>query len=300
MKEIINTGEKVRRFYNKTPFPDYDLSRFNTKNDLKFGMWEFSKILDRSIPENASIVDCGTGTGQLSAFLSLRRKKVVGFDFSDASLNKAKALKKKLKLNSWHLEKVDLMDTRQINKIIRKYGKFDYVLSLGVLHHTKNPRVAFRNIMMLLKPEGYTAIGLYNKYARIPLKIRKILAKTIFKNNQKVKDWFIKMQLPDFELDKERARGWWNDQYEHPHELSISVGEVLSWFKENNIEYYQTQPPMELFYSDKIEITGVWQKHFYPYLPLRMLRQLQWIITTNKEGGYWITFGRKKRSNLSH
>ena len=121
---LTKIGKKVQNFYNKTPFPDYELGRFNSKKDLEIAMCPFAKVLDRSIPKDASIIDVGTGTGQLSAFLSLRRKKVYGIDFSDSSLNKAKKLKKKLKLDSWILKKVDILDEEQIKKL----GKFDYVL----------------------------------------------------------------------------------------------------------------------------------------------------------------------------
>jgi len=290
---VTKTGEKVQNFYNKTPFPDYELDRFNCKEDLKIAAYSFAKILDRSIPKNATIIDVGTGTGQLSAFLSLRRKCVWGIDFSNSSLKKAKQLKEKLKLDSWHLEKVDVLDLKQIEDIGMK---FDYVLCMGVLHHTGNAYKGFKNILKLLKPNGYVVIGLYNKLGRIPLKIRIALAKTIFKNNDKVKDWFIKMQIGEVK-DKERARGWWNDQYLHPHETSHTIGEVLKWFKKNKITYYQTVPSLTPFDQSDIEIAGVWNNtnEIYPYFPIRVYKQLCWIWKTHHEGGYWVTFGRKKK-----
>jgi len=281
-------GQKVQNFYNKTPFPDYDLSRFNRKEDLRFSAYPFAVILNRSIPKKASIIDVGTGTGQLSAFLSLDRTCVYGIDFSDTSLEKAAKLKNKLELNSLNLRKIDILDEEQINDI---EIKFDYVLCLGVLHHTGNAYQAFKNILKLLKPGGHIAIGLYNRAGRFPIKIRILLAKTIFKNKQNVKDRFIKIQIGEFE-DKERARGWWNDQYLHPHETSHTIGEVLKWFKKNNVEYYQMVPS-----SSNIEIAGVWNKTVekYPNLFIRFYRQLTWIWKTQREGGYWITFGRLKK-----
>lgn len=57
--------KKVQQFYNKTPFPDYELERFSTKTDLITAANSFAKLLDRSIPADASIIDVGTGTGQL-------------------------------------------------------------------------------------------------------------------------------------------------------------------------------------------------------------------------------------------
>lgn len=290
---VTKIGEKVQNFYNKTPFPDYKLSRFNDKEDLRLSAYSFAKILDRSMHEDASIIDVGTGTGQLSAFLSLRRKNVWGIDFSDASLNKAKALKKKLGLDSWTLRKVDILNNEQIENV---NVKFDFVLCMGVLHHTGNAYAGFKNILKLLKPGGYIAVGLYNRFGRIPLKVRIMLAKTVFKNNQKIKDWFIKMQIGEVE-DKERARSWWNDQYLHPHETTHTIGEVLKWFKKNNISYYQTIPTVKMFDQSNLDIAGLWNKEgkSCPNFLIRLVKQLKWIWETHHEGGYWITFGRDKR-----
>lgn len=289
-------GKKVQQFYNKTPFPDYTLERFHSKEDLRIAAYPFAKILDRSIQKNATIIDVGTGTGQLSAYLSLRRSCVWGIDFSDSSLRKACQLKENLHLDSLHLKKIDILDTKQIEGIGMT---FDYVLCMGVLHHTGDAYKGFENILKLLKPNGFVAIGLYNTFGRIPLKVRRILAQTLFKNNDLVKDWFIKIQIGDFE-DKERARGWWNDQYLHPHETSHTIGEVLKWFRKNNIEYYQTVPSSTIRNNSNLDVEGVWNKtnQSYPYLPVRVYKQLCWIWKTHHEGGYWITFGRKKNEKI--
>jgi len=294
---VTEVGEIVQSFYNKTPFPDYELDRFSSKEDLQAEAYPFARILDRSIPQTASVIDCGTGTGQLSAFLSLRRPCVWGIDFTDSSLNKGRALKEKLGLDSWTLKKVDLLNVDQIDSLGMK---FDYVLSMGVLHHTGNAYQAFKNILRLLKPGGYVAIGLYNTYGRMLLKLRRTLSKTVFKNNDRVKDWFIRMQIGDVP-DKERARGWWNDQYRHPHETCHSIGEVLRWFKENDIEYYQTAPTSTPFDSTGYDVAGVWNKQnqVYPYIPIRQLVQLKWIWTTHRDGGYWVTFGRHKGASAA-
>jgi 2-polyprenyl-3-methyl-5-hydroxy-6-metoxy-1,4-benzoquinol methylase len=288
---LTSVGEKVQKFYNQTPFPDFDLNKFNSKKDLELAAYPFAKILDRSIPPNSTVIDVGTGTGQLSSFLSLRRKEVWGIDFSDSSLDKAEKLKKKLKLNSLHLKKVNILDSEEIERL----GKFDYVLCLGVLHHTGDAYKGFQNILKLLKPGGHIAIGLYNRFGRIPLKVRIFLAKTLFKNNQRIKDYFIKIQIGDVE-DKERARGWWNDQYLHPHESTHTIGEVLKWFKKNNVEFIETIPPSTLFSKTNQDVSEVWNvfKEDSPSLLVRFFKQLGWIFSTQKEGGYWITFGKLK------
>lgn len=281
----------VQQFYNETPFPDYELERFNTKEDLEVYAQIFPKILDRSIPAEASVVDVGTGTGQLSAYLSLRREKVFGIDFSDSSLNKARGLKEKLNLDTLTLKKVNILDQEEVGAINEK---FDYLLCLGVLHHTSDPYGGFKNILSLVKPGGYVAIGLYNKPGRLLLKIRIYLAKTIFKNNQKIKNWFIRMQIGETN-DKEKIRGWWNDQYEHPRESTHTVGEVLRWFKENDIKYQQSVPTLMMFDESDVGIGGVWNTvdEGYPNFFKRFWKQMLWIWTTHREGGYWVMFGQK-------
>lgn len=282
-------GEQVREFYNKTPFPDYELERFKTREDLRLAASDFARILDRSIPVDASVIDVGTGTGQLSAFLSLRRKEVWGVDFSDASLNKAKSLKRKLRLDTLRLEKIDILDREQVLSINRQ---FDYVLCLGVLHHTVQPYEGFKTLVELVKPGSYLAIGLYNSFGRIPHTIQKLLVRTIFRNNKDVKDAFLKMQTGGV-TDKKRRHGWWNDQYFHPHESTHTIGEVIGWFKRSGIEYYQILPPPVFSGGDTLEMRGVWNKEAIPNLLIRLLTQILWVWKTQHEGGYWIIFGRK-------
>ena len=204
----MSVGVQVQAFYNTTPFPDYELERFNSRGDLVAAASSFSKTLDCSIPADASIIDVGTGTGQLSAFLSLRRKCVWGIDFSDGSLNKAHALKQKLGLDTWNLRKVDITDQKHIQSIRMM---FDYLLCLGVLHLTADAYTSFKNIVSLVKPGGYVAIGLYNAYGRIPHHVRVWLANTVFKNNNKVKNYFMRLQISDTN-DRKKLCGWWNDQ----------------------------------------------------------------------------------------
>ncbi len=282
----------VQRFYNASPFPDYELDRFETTEDLELAAKTFSKILDRSIPQEASIIDVGTGTGQLSAFLSLRRENVLGVDFSDSSLNKARSLKEKLALKSLTLKKVDVLNEEQVENIGEK---FDCLLCLGVLHHTDDPYEGFRNVTKLVKPGGYVAIGLYNKCGRTLLKIRRLLAKTIFRNNERAKEYFIRLQLGD-EQDAETIRGWWNDQYEHPQETAHTVGEVLDWFEKNDIEYWGANPSLLFFDKSDPTISGAWNSadKRYPGPLARFCKQLKWMWTTHRDGGYWVMFGKKR------
>ncbi len=287
---MMDTEKAVKQFYDNTPFPDFDLNKYGCKEHLRIRAGTFARILDRSMNKKKSVIDVGTGTGQLSAFLSLRRKCVWGIDFSDGSLNKAEKLKDKLKLNTLHLGKVDIIN----DDIFIESKFFDYVLCLGVLHHTSDPYKGFQNIVKLLEPNGYIAIGLYNRFGRIPLKLRKCYLRLPLNRNNKLSDRFIKSQLTDT-TDTKKKNSWVQDQYFHPLESTHTVGEVLGWFKKNGIEYYKSVPSLTPFDNGDLTFSGVFCKYkdFYPYLPIRLYKQLTWILKTQREGGYWIMIGRK-------
>lgn len=283
--------EDIRSFYNRTPFPDFELNRFNTSKDLKEAAWPMARLLDFLIPQRASVIDVGCGTGQLAALLSLRGREVRGIDFSDSSIIKAQHLKEKLKLETLQVSKADILDPHTLKSIV---NQFDYLLCLGVLHHTKNPAVAFQNILSLVKPGGVVVIGLYNKFGRVPLKIRRWLARSFWGKGRIWMSW-VKMQIGDLR-DSEKIRGWWNDQYLCPYESSHTVGEVLKWFEEAGVDYLQSMPSVRLshcFFGDE-PLDFSCQKIRKSSLLLRGLAQAIWIFSTHTDGGYWVTIGRKR------
>ena len=51
-------------------------------------------------------------------------------------------------------------------------GAFDVVYSSGVLHHTSNPRSSFARLAQLARPGGTIVVGVYNAFARVPLRLR--------------------------------------------------------------------------------------------------------------------------------
>jgi SAM-dependent methyltransferase len=280
-------AKKVNAFYDKTPFPDYDLRRFNSPGDLMVAASPFAQYLNRLIPQNASIIDAGCGTGQLCAYLSLTHDDVWGIDFTKSSLDKAAKLKEKLKLDNLHLEMGDIL-----NLNIKR--QFDVVFCNDVLHHTGNPYRGFQNLCNITKPGGHLVIGLYNRFGRLLLKLRRILLRTIFRNNERIKNYFIERHISHFK-DKERARSWWNDQHEHPHESTHTVAEVMGWFRKNDIEFINCLPSLRLFDTFSIEFQNLFRKDtsVKTWKPF-WLPQIKWVLTTDREGGHFLMVGRKR------
>ena len=56
-----------------------------------------------------------------------------------------------------------------------RVGSFDVVYCSGVLHHTPDPGASFARIARLARPGGMIVLGLYNAFARIPLRLRRLV-----------------------------------------------------------------------------------------------------------------------------
>jgi ubiquinone/menaquinone biosynthesis C-methylase UbiE len=241
----------------------------------------YANLLDEVLPSGVRILDAGCGTGQLANFLSMVHRKVVGIDFSFSSLSKANHFKRTFELKNVSFAQMDLFN------LGLKPESFDYVFCNGVLHHTADAYAAFQNLCRLVKPRGYITIGLYNTYGRLLLDLRRQMFR-LTNGAFKSIDFFMRQRS----LSAERKHIWFMDQYKHPHEEKFSVRDVLGWFRKNNIEYVNSIPKIKLgeqfSQNDKLferQDEGSYLNH--------LACQLSWIFTEGREGGFFITIGKK-------
>jgi SAM-dependent methyltransferase len=279
--ERHGVSKKVRAFYENCSFPGYE--EFDTPLDLveKAKRGIYAELLEEQLPLGIRVLDAGCGTGQLAIFLSLVHRQVVGVDFSYNSLQKANTFKTKFALRDVHLAQMDLFYPALKEK------SFDYVFCNGVLHHTADARRGFDNLCRLLKPGGYIAIGLYNTYGRLLLNLRRGIF-NVTRDRLKCLDFFMRQKS----VGEEKRDIWFKDQYRNPHDTTFTVGDVLKWFQQNDIEYISSLPKIKssdhLSRADRLfepQNPGTSLDHF--------LCQLGWIFSKGTEGGFFITVGRK-------
>ena len=99
------------------------------------------------------------------------------------------------------------------------------------------------------------------------------------------------------DIDEEKRKIWFADQYQHPHESTHTIDEVLVWFEKNNIEFIDSVPKFELFADLPLEknlFEKYSNKNEYKRKLLHFLVQLEWIITRDRDGGFFIIIGKKK------
>jgi SAM-dependent methyltransferase len=270
--------EVVRQFYNEAPFPGYPPNDSLTWLRTRAERSAFARLLDASIAGDASIVEIGGGTGQMSLYLARADRTVIGCDLSGGALSLGASAARR-----WGVDKVRFVECDLTNLPLRE-GAFDVVYCSGVLHHTPDPRASFRAISQAVRPGGMIVIGLYNLYARIPLRLRRVVARL---TNYR---WIpFDPVLRDRKAEPARREAWLRDQYRHPEEHSHSVAEVRKWFAENGIDYISTYPstligdePEDLFAPADDE-----------WAPESVLAQIGWMRSLGGEGGLFVMVGRR-------
>lgn len=278
------TVEKVIEFYNEAPFPNYekndDKSSINYKGDKNF----LAKNFKNTIGFNKNVLEVGCGTGQLSLYFAIgTNNRVYALDPTLASIDLGRNFSKNNKIENIRFVNADIFDDVFKNEI------FDFIWTNGVLHHTKNPSLAFDIISNYLKKNGYILVGLYNKYGRIRTLIRRFLYKIFGKKIVMVLDPTLR------NLKKGNAsqiNSWIRDQYEHPVESLHTLDEVLNWFKNNNIEYINSVPKCNI---NEIENNSIFEKSSSGTFLSRFFSQVSMIFNNlGSDGGLFVVIGKKK------
>ena len=165
-------------------------------------------------------------------------------------------------------------------------GAFDVVLALGVLHHTPDPRAAFRAVARLVRPGGAVVVTLYHALARLPHRLRRLFARV---TGRVVLD----PVLRDRAAEPARREAWLRDQYLHPEEHRHLLGEVRRWFGENGVALVRTLPS-SLFGAPPLVGAELFEPAADDDWRLETaVAQLGWIAPLAAEGGVFAAVGRR-------
>jgi SAM-dependent methyltransferase len=211
-------------------------------------------------------------------YLARADRVIIGADVTRAALLLGAAAAQRFRLARVQFVETDLWQPGL------KAGAFDVVYSSGVLHHTSNPRSSFARLAQLARPGGTIVVGVYNTFARVPQRLRRLVAR-----------WSGFRVIPfdpvlrDRRAEPARRQAWIRDQYQHPEEHCHTLAEVQGWFAENRVEYLRSYPsavlgdePGELF----APAADNWR-------PEGWLAQLGWMRALGHEGGLFFTVGRR-------
>jgi len=255
------TADLAKKFHQKTPFPNYD-DVDNVRALLEKARGSaFTRLLNEQIPFDARVVEVGCGTGQLTNFLSIGHRSVLGIDTCLNSLTLAQNFK-----NAHGLERATFAQMNLVRPALRDEF-FDFVISSGGLHQTDDPRAAFARISRLARPGGFIVASLCNAYGR-------------------------KMHRLPGALGKKRT-AWFHDRSFRPHESCHTLDEVFGWLEENNLDFVNAIPK-PAGGAAMTECERLFEARDPGSKLSRMLSQLRSMPKGYQEGGFFIVIARRR------
>jgi 2-polyprenyl-3-methyl-5-hydroxy-6-metoxy-1,4-benzoquinol methylase len=283
-RDAEDVTELVKQFYEKTPFPNYDDVDNQRALLEKARAGTFARLLNEQIPYGARVLEVGCGTGQLTNFLSIAHRSVLGIDVCLNSLRLAHGFK-----SEHGLERATFAQMNLFRPALR-LAFFDLVISNGVLHHTSDCRLAFRTIGRLVKPGGHLLVGLYSAYSRKLHSARRVVVRFTGLTSPWLDPHFRKIGAAG------KREAWFQDQYHHPHETSHTLDEVLGWMEEDGFRFVNSIPkpvpgtvlaPRERLFDPRGKGTVM----------SRMMSQLANLGSGYREGGFFLMIGQRVRSS---
>lgn len=250
--EPFNAAGLRSHFYDSLWHEHAAQSYKGRKRDYAVKFQGFAKLPEplESYFADKIILDAGCGVGRFTFLASsCGAKRVIGIDYSKLALRTA--LEGTGNPANCTFVRADILN-------IPLSCGFDYVFSLGVLHHTPGTRKAFLAIARLLKPGSYITVYVYGKHT-LPLMTWPLRLFTLRVDKSVVLracNWFgfsydpaVKGRVPIkktfLALKRFDLLGISRLTYEGlstPYLWEHSFKEVKSWFKEAGITIVSNDP----------------------------------------------------------
>jgi len=197
------------------------------------------------------VLDAGCGGGRYSKVAGEAGATVVGADHSTA-VEKAARL-------CGHLDQVNFVQA-DLKKLPLQPASFDFVFSIGVMHHDADTRAVFDAVSRFVKPGGKFSVWLYRRNQWWQEWINNALRRrSVNMPAEKLEPWCRRgawlgglplvgktlnkvvnfSNHPNYENRICDTFDWYAPQYQHHH----TVTELRSWFEEAGFEDLITLPP---------------------------------------------------------
>ncbi len=217
--------KQTQYHYDRYPFIEGGESRIRWWRE-----WLREFLTDAEIRDKL-IIDVGSGVGEISRGLINRGARVVCLDISLHSLERCREINKEAEI--FHGSALSLPFADE---------SFNHSISIGVLHHTSDCRLGFKEVARVTAPGGTIVVFLYNYWSiyhliyrlfqpvrkripleRVPIGIARLLQPFVSAH--------LKQKLDDVQL-----RNLLGDKLWTPQASFYSVSELCTWGHEEGLE----------------------------------------------------------------
>jgi len=155
---------RVGAFYERHPYPPPldDLKGYSRKwDDLRRRADAHLFWPDEHFRDDRNILVAGCGTSQAAKYaLRWPKSRVMGIDFSKASIEATEKLKRKHSIHNLELRQLPIESAAVLGR------PYDYVVCTGVLHHLPEPEAGLGALRDVLESNGALHLMLYAPYGR--------------------------------------------------------------------------------------------------------------------------------------
>ena len=217
-KNFDKITKKVANMYKKYPYPSPS-TEVNQTNEL-LNLLRIFELESNIQLKNKKFLDAGSGSGHRIVNVAQHYKNwnFLGIDISDTSLKISQTIKNKNNLKNIKFKKYNLMNPTF------NLGKFDFILSMGVLHHLSNPNKGLENILKVLKKDGMIFVYLYGKLGGHKRILNKKLLSLLL--NKKKSDYDLGIKLVR-DLDMNKFEYGWNLNFKNKEEEDSLIVDSL-------------------------------------------------------------------------
>ncbi len=264
----------VAAFYDRFPYPDDSLKDgpppgFNWR-------WSVDNVFSfctGALPRKAEdigywrILDAGCGSGVSTDYLAHLNpgSEILAVDISKGAL--AVAIERLRR--SGGDKKANLRFENKSLFELGDDGKFDFINSVGVLHHLLDPDLGLKKLASLLKYRGILHLFIYAKRGRLEInnarKAMKILGLVDAKNDLKLARQFFENLPEKNSIRKDYEERWalecqsdvnFADMYLHPRELNYDLQSLWQMIDNSNLQFVNFSNPniwfLERFFNGEL------------------------------------------------
>ncbi len=257
MKQSDSQSSVVGRFYNLFPFPDEQITDspppgFNWR-------WSYENVyaactgalpLRKAGQKCLRILDAGCGTGVSTDYLAHQNpgSEILGIDISNVALDLAE---KRLARSGGNrqakvcFEKKSLFDMQ----VMDLYG-FDFINSIGVLHHLHDPLAGLQKLSSLLNSKGIMHLFVYagrgrSSIQRVQKALRIMKVPSDMEGIKQAKKLLTGLpETNNIRLAYERdwsleanSDSYFADMFFHPVETSFNLSELFDMIDKTDLDF---------------------------------------------------------------
>lgn len=262
---IVETN--VKNLYTEFTYPKYEKYKADVSKPFlqSYNLFSFLEQLNfynysgsKHSFDNFKVLIAGSGVGndllQMNLLLNkYKNHKIVGIDLSPTCVNIVKERIRNYNAKNCEVHNMSILD---LDEAI--FGKFDYILCIGVLHHLENPTEGLNKLKSVLKEDGMINLMVYGKVGRTGVyqmqdMLRLINSSTnkhtyqqqisIFKNIYESlpnTNWF--MHTDKLISDHNTSDEGIVDLLLHCQDVSYNIKELFEWIETSNLQHVEFTP----------------------------------------------------------